>query len=642
MDNNDTAAKRALFIDFDLPYIYQTQGSTQFQAARPSPYNKIMFRDLAPLYIYMRRYRWGYLWGTLSCICTNAIWVMFPQVIRMAIDGIGGNWAIHPRLLRLAVDALSHGDARIKVLLFAALLVLIALVKGVFLYSQRWILIGISREIEFDLRNDLFRKLELQDSGFYQRYRTGDIMARMTNDLNAVRNLLGPALMYSANTIFFTVGALFFLLRISPWLTLVAFAPMPLASILVQYFGSKIHDRFERIQASFSDISSQAQENYSGARLVRAFAREQSQISLFERLNRQYIARSLKLVQLMGMLWPTLEFVLGIAMILTLLVGGHQVIAHRISVGQFVAFNTYMVLLTWPIIAVGWVVNIFQRGIASVKRIDELMQAKPAIDDSTADPAIAAGTVLDGEIEFRDLSFSYNQTPVLSGISLKVPAGSSLAIVGPTGSGKSTLVNLISRMYEAPEGSLLIDGRPVRDYPLAVLRRNIGLVPQETFLFSTTIRENLAFGAPNATSEELLEAASAAHIRLEFEEFPQGFETMVGERGVTLSGGQKQRAAIARALLRRPAILILDDALASVDTYTEERILGGLRNYIQSSTTILISHRVSTVRNADQIAVLAHGRIVELGRHDELLTLDGYYASLYQKQQLEEELTVAG
>jgi ATP-binding cassette subfamily B protein len=567
---------------------------------------------------------------------------MFPQVIRMAIDGIGGKWVIYPKVLQWAVDTLSHGDTRAKILIFAGLLVLIAMVKGVFLYSQRWILIGISREIEFDMRNDLFRKLELQDSGFYQRYRTGDIMARLTNDLNAVRNLLGPALMYSANTIFFTVGALFFLLRISPWLTLVAFAPMPLASILVQYFGSRIHDRFERIQASFSDISSQAQENYSGARLVRAFAREQSQIGLFERLNREYIARSLKLVQLMGMLWPTLEFVLGIAMILTLLVGGHLVIAHRITVGDFVAFNTYMVLLTWPIIAVGWVVNIFQRGTASVKRIDELMRAEPVIDDSAADPAIQANTVLGGEIEFRNLSFSYNETPVLRGISLKIPAGSSLAIVGPTGSGKSTLINLITRLYEAPEGSLLIDGRPVRDYPLAVLRRNIGLVPQETFLFSTTIRENLAFGVPHATPEELLEAAEAAHIRREFEEFPQGFETMVGERGVTLSGGQKQRAAIARALLRRPSILILDDALASVDTYTEERILGGLRGYIHAATTIMISHRVSTVRNADQIAVLDHGRIVELGRHDELLALDGYYAGLYSKQQLEEELTVAG
>jgi ATP-binding cassette subfamily B protein len=584
-----------------------------------------MFRDLAPLFGYMRRYRWGYVWGTLACIATNLAAVQFPRVLGMA------------------VDALQKGiGTRTSILIFAGLLVAISLTKGIFLYAQRWILIGISREIEFDLRNDLFRKLELQDSGFYQRYRTGDIMARMTNDLSAVRMMLGPAIMYSANTVLFTVGALFFLLRISPWLTLVALAPMPLASILVQYFGRRIHDRFERIQASFSEISSQAQENYSGARLIRAFSREQSEIGIFERLNRRYIGRALRLVQLMGMLWPTLEFILGLSMLITLLAGGHLVIAHRISVGDFVAFNTYMILLTFPIIAVGWVINIFQRGTASVKRIDELLQVEPAIDDSAADPAIPADSVLNGEIEFRHLNFSYGETPVLRDISLKVPAGSSLAIVGPTGSGKSTLVSLLSRLYEAPEGSLLVDGRPVRDYPLAVLRRNIGMVPQETFLFSETIRENLAFGAADAGSAELLKAAEAAHIRQEFEEFPQGFETMVGERGVTLSGGQKQRSAIARALLRRPAILILDDALASVDTYTEERILGGLRSYTASSTTILISHRVSTVRDADQIAVLVHGKIVELGRHDELLALDGYYASLYQKQQLEEELTVAG
>src|SRR5664279_5477598 len=336
-----------------------------------------MLRDLAPLFSYMRRYRRGYLWGTLSCVCTNGIWVLFPQVIQWAVDGIGGKSDTLPKVLQRVVDGLSHGDIRIKILVFAGLLVGIAMIKGVFLYSQRWILIGISREIEFDLRNDLFRKLERQDSGFYRTYRTGDIMARLTNDLNAVRMLLGPALMYSANTVFFTVGALFFLLRISPYLTLVALAPMPLASILVQYLGSKIHDRFETIQASFSEISSQAQENYSGARLIRAFAREESEIGLFERLNRLYIARALRLVQLMGMLWPTLEFVLGVSMIITLLAGGHLVIAHRISVGQFVAFNTYMVMLIWPIIAVGWVVNLFERGTASVKRIDELLQAVP-------------------------------------------------------------------------------------------------------------------------------------------------------------------------------------------------------------------------------------------------------------------------
>jgi len=584
-----------------------------------------MLGDLRPLFAYMRRYRWGYVWGTLSCIGTNAAAVQFPRVLGWAVD-------------RLQKENATH----LAILGFAGLLVAISLIKGVFLYAQRWILIGISREIEFDIRNDLFRHLEKLDAGFYQRYRTGDVMARMTNDLNAVRMLLGPALMYSANTVFFTVFALYFLLHLSPRLTLVALAPMPLASILVQYLGHRIHDRFERIQASFSEISAQAQENYSAARLIRAFAREESQIALFEKLNRQYIARSLRLVQLMGMLWPTLEFILGISMMITLFAGGHEVLTHRISPGQFVEFSTFMILLIWPIIAVGWVVNLFQRGTASVLRIDELLKAEPAIDDRDADPSIAPDTVLRGEIEIRHLDFNYGATPILRDISLKIPAGSSLAIVGPTGSGKTTLVSLLSRLYDAPPGSLLIDGRPLRDYPLAVLRRNIGMVPQETFLFSDTIRENLLFGSPWATPEEMLEAAEVAHIRAEFEEFPQGLETMVGERGVTLSGGQKQRGAIARALLRRPAILILDDALASVDTYTEERILGGLGRYTANSTTILISHRVSTVQNADQIAVIDHGRIVELGRHEELLALDGYYAGLYQKQQLEEELTVAG
>src|ERR1700740_2600024 len=331
-----------------------------------------MFKQLQPLFPYMRRYRRSFFWGGVSVVLSNAIWIFFPQVIRVAIDDM------------------NHGVTQKKIWLYASLLVAVSIAKGIFLFLTRWIIIGISREIEFDLRNDLFQQLERQPAAYYQQHRTGDIMARMTNDLNAVRMLLGPALMYSANTIFFTVGALFFLFRISPFLTLVAWAPMPLASILVQYFGSRIHDRFERIQESFSEISSHAQENYSGARLVRAFAREESQVGLFEKLNRQYIMRAQRLVQLMGMLWPTLEFILGVSMIITLLVGGHEVVAHRISPGDFVAFNTYMILLIWPIIAVGWVVNLFQRGTASVARIDELLRAKPGIDDSAADPAIPA------------------------------------------------------------------------------------------------------------------------------------------------------------------------------------------------------------------------------------------------------------
>jgi ATP-binding cassette subfamily B protein len=564
----------------------------------------------------------------VSAVISNAIWILFPQVIRIAIDD------------------LNHGVTRQKILLYAGLLVLISAAKGVFLFLTRWIIIGISRDIELDLRNDLFRHLERQPASYFQQHRTGDIMARMTNDLNAVRMLLGPAIMYSANTVLFSIGALYFLIRISPWLTLVALVPLPLVSILVQSLGRKIHERFERIQAMYSEISAQAQENFSGARLVRAFAQEEAQIAAFEKSNQENIRRGLRLVQLMGMLWPTLDFVLGLAMAITLLVGGHEVLSHRISIGDFVAFNTYMVMLTWPVIALGWVVNLWQRGTASVVRIDELLSDKPTIDDASADPSIPAGLTLQGEIEFRNLDFSYSgsdsgRAEVLHSLSLKITAGSSLAIVGPTGSGKSTLVNLIPRLYDAAPGSILIDGRPIRDYPLAVLRANIGFVPQETFLFTETIRGNIAFGAPSASDSEVLDAAEAAHIRREFEEFPAGLATMVGERGITLSGGQKQRTAIARAVIRNPRILILDDALSSVDTYTEEQILRELQRVMQGRTTLFISHRISTVRHADQIAVLVAGRIVELGTHDELIARNGYYADLFQKQLLEEELAVA-
>jgi ATP-binding cassette subfamily B protein len=428
-------------------------------------------------------------------------------------------------------------------------------------------------------------------------------------------------------------------LSISPRLTLYAFLPLPFVSVVVQYFGRRIHERFERIQAMFSEISARAQENFSGARVVRAYVQEEPEIAAFETSNKEYIARSLKLVRLMGMLWPTLETMLGFAIVLVLWLGGREVLYGRITVGGFVAFNTYMVQLTWPIIALGWVINIFQRGTASMARINEILTEKPEIEDTPAIKAAGAPTThLRGDIEFRGLNFAYNGATILHGVNLYVPAGSSLAIVGPTGSGKTTLVSLIPRIYDAAPGTVLIDGRPIREYPLKFLRHQIGFVPQETFLFSETVRENIAFGNVDASDEQVRSAAQAASIAADIESFPEQYQTLVGERGITLSGGQKQRTAIARAIIRDPRILVLDDALSSVDTHTEDKILNHLREVMRDRTTIFISHRVSTVRNADRIAVLHGGRIVELGTHDQLLTLNGYYSDLYNKQLLEEEL----
>jgi ATP-binding cassette subfamily B protein len=593
-----------------------------------------MFKTLRPLFPYLRKYQSTFWIGAFCVFCNNGVWILFPLVIRRAIDD------------------LNQGVTRHKLFTYAALLLAVAGVKAIFQYLTRWILIGVSREIEFDLRNDLFTHLERLSYSYYQRTRTGDIMARMTNDLNAVRMLVGPGIMYTANTVVFTVGALVFMFSISPKLTIFAFAPLPIVSIVVQYFGRKIHERFERIQAMFSDISARAQENFSGARIIRAYVQEEAEIALFERENQEYIARSLKLVRLMGMLWPTLTTLLGVAIVIVLWVGGIEVIQHRITVGSFVAFNTYMVQLTWPVIALGWVINIFQRGTASTLRIESILSEPIEITDAGV-PASGAPTDVVGGIEFRNLSFHYGQTlqatergqgrhhgdeNVLRNVNLKVPAGTSLAIVGPTGSGKSTLVSLIPRIYDASPGSVLIDGRPIREFPLALLRKNIGFVPQETFLFSDSIRENIAFGAQDATDADVRRVAEAANIATDIESFPEGYNTLVGERGLTLSGGQKQRTAIARALIRNPRILVLDDALSSVDTQTEDRILNHLREIMQGRTTIFISHRVSTVRNADRIAVLHDGHIVEYGTHDELIERNGYYTELYNKQLLEEEL----
>ena len=593
-----------------------------------------MFKNLRPLAPYLRKYRATFYIGALCVLCNNTVWILFPMVIRDAVRDLNTHVTVH------------------TLLKYSLYLLAVAAVKAIFQYLTRWILIGVSREIEFDLRNDLFAHLEQLSYSYYQRTRTGDIMARMTNDLNAVRMLVGPGIMYTANTIVFTAVSLVFMLSISPKLTLFAFLPLPIFSIVVQYFGRQIHERFERIQAMFSEISARAQENFSGARLIRAYVQEEAEIELFERANEEYIGRSLKLVRLMGMLWPTLETLLGMAIVIVLFVGGREVIQHRINVGDFAAFNTNMVQLTWPIIALGWVINIFQRGTASLRRIESILEEKPEMTD--ADVAVSgAPTSVLGEIEFRDLSFGYgdtlqstndgfgrdhNRTIILKNVNLRVPAGSSLAIVGPTGSGKSTLVSLIPRIYDAEPGSVLIDGRPIREFPLELLRKNIGFVPQETFLFSDTIRENIAFGAEEASDADVRRVAEAASIASDIESFPEGYNTVVGERGLTLSGGQKQRTAIARALIRNPRILILDDALSSVDTHTEDRILNYLREIMRGRTTIFISHRVSTVRNADRIAVLHDGEIVEYGTHDELIDQNGYYTELYNKQLLEEEL----
>jgi|HubBroStandDraft_2_1064218.scaffolds.fasta_scaffold00889_3 ATP-binding cassette subfamily B multidrug efflux pump len=615
----------------------------------------MMPKNLRPLLPYLKRYRRGLTWGALCVLFTNAIAVQFPQILRHVFND------------------LNSGITRRTLFFYALAVVGVFLAKGVFQFLTRWVLIGISRDIEFDLRNDLFAHLERLSYSYYQRNRTGDIMARATNDLNAVRNLLGPAIMYSANTIVFTALAVAYMFKISPKLTMYAFLPLPVASIVIQYFGRRIHERFERIQAMFSDISARAQENFSGARVIRAYVQEQSEIAAFENANQEYIRRSLGLVRLMGMLWPTLELMLGIASVIVLWVGGRQVLMGKMNVGDFVAFTTYMAQLMWPVIALGWVINIFQRGTASLVRINEILTQQPEIadeitigssshrtigpsksqtqpqsdfDSGSPDDPISRSPDISGEVEFRNLNFAYNGVSILKDISLRIPAGSSLAIVGPTGSGKTTLVNLIPRIYDAAPGAVLIDGRPIRQFPLDALRRQIGFVPQETFLFSDTIRDNIAYGIATEASqkdgepslEAIKAAAEAANIAQDIESFPEGYNTMVGERGITLSGGQKQRTAIARALLRSPRILILDDALSSVDTNTEDKILNHLRTIMHGRTTIFISHRVSTVRNADAIAVLHQGRIVELGTHDELIARNGYYTDLYNKQLLEEEL----
>ena len=615
------------------------------------------WQDIRPLVPYLQPYRRQYAWGVASLLGEVVFWVAVPQIISRAIDDLQQS---------LTTD---------KLIYYAALLIAAALCKAFFLFWTRMILIGISRDVEYDLRNHLYRHLTRLPASYFQRNRTGDIMSRATNDLSAVRMMLGPGIMYSARTVVIMVAAAAIMLHISAPLTAASFALVPVIVAVVSVFGSRIHERFEAIQEMLSTISAKVQESMAGIRVIRAYAQEQADQERFRDLNRDFVERNRKLIRLWGMFYPALEVLMGLVIVIVLWLGGREVERGAISIGSFVAFNVYIGQLSWPMIALGWVVNLHQRGTASLGRLNQILMAPPEIADlsgeqtsraeiitparalvsesksnghgprgiAAASPATAPARreVVGASIEFRNLSFSYDGKPVLRNINLTIPAGTTLAIVGPTGSGKSTLANLIPRLYDAPPGTLFLDGVELRHYRLAELRRMIGFVPQETFLFSETLGENIAFGVEAATEEEVRRAAEIAGLAGDVEDFPRGYETIVGERGITLSGGQKQRTAIARAVVRNPRVLVLDDALSSVDTFTEEMILTRLQKVLKGRTSILISHRISTVRAADQIIVLEQGEIAERGTHRELLEKGSYYPALYQKQLLEEELEQA-
>jgi ATP-binding cassette subfamily B protein len=558
----------------------------------------------------------------IICILASVLFGLYiPIIVGQAIDA---NWS-QITWSRLTISSLKVLGA--------------SLVSGTFLFLQRRILIGMSRKVEYDLRQDFYAHLVDQPQSFFQEHRIGDLMARATNDLAAVRQLAGPMIMYSLQTIFIVVIVLPLMFMINWRLTLLLLITMPLVSLTVKFFGQQVHVRFEKIQEFFAQITARAQENFTGVRVVRAYAQEGAEIAAFNDLNRQYAERNLALVRIDALMRPLMQFLIGMGFVLIIWAGVPAAIRGEITVGEFTVFNMYLFRLIWPLIALGYVVNLYQRGTASLKRMNAILAVRPSIADAkgmTTQPAIT------GEIEFRNLTFRYhaNDEPVLRDINLRITAGQTVAFVGRTGSGKSTLANLVSRIVEAPSDTVFVDGVSVRNYPLSQLRSGIGYVPQETFLFSDTLEENIAFGVDQTDRKHIEWAADIAGLTEDVAGFPGGFETLVGERGLTLSGGQKQRTAIARAVLREPKILILDDALSSVDTYTEEKILGKLRGVMRGRTSLIISHRISTVRDADLICVLDEGRIIERGTHDELLAMGGEYSALYERQLLEEELAL--